>query len=198
MGCASRRGRNNMLCEKTWLTHGMAVVMKWTPAENRLFSYLAEISPRYNKRKTNSPAIIRYGAAACIMAAAWAVSEFEIDILFGTPSFEALYFGMMLAARVLGKGPAWFCAVLSLLFICWVLPPDESLAVYRDQLPRAASNAAALCATLLMWPAAGFGDWFYRVPALHRRAIASIVRQNSSSSSSIGRPRAASRSITMS
>lgn len=132
------------------------------------------------------------------MAVAWAVSEYELDILFGHPSLVAFYLAMLLSARVLGKGPAWVCAALSILCICWVLPPDESFAVYPEHLTRAAGNAIVLCGTLLLWPPAGFGDWFYRLYAIQRRIMMSIMRQNSSSSSSIGSPRAASRSIRIS
>jgi hypothetical protein len=168
--------------------------MRWTSAENKLCSYLIDRSPRYNKRSKKKPTIIRYGVAACLLVVAWSVSEYETDILFGVPSVEAFYFAVLLAARVLGKGPAWICAALSMLYICWVLPPDESLMVDRAHLHRAASNAAAIFGTLLLWPSAGFGDWFYRLASLQRRAIESSKDQNSSSLSAIGRPSAASRS----
>jgi hypothetical protein len=169
--------------------------MGWTPAESKLCSYLADRSPRYNKRSKTIPTITRYGVAACLLVVSWAVSEYETDILFGVPSIEAFYFAVLLAARVLGKGPAWFCAALSMLYICWVLPPDDSLMVYHAHLHRAASNAAAIFGTLLLWPSAGFGDWFYRLGSLQRRAMESSKDQNSSSVSAIGRPSAASRSV---
>lgn len=168
--------------------------MGWTPAENKLCSYLVDTSTRYSKKNNKTLTIFRYGVVVCLMTVAWVVSEYENDVLLGQPSIEAFYFAVLLAARVLGKWPAWVCAALSVLSICWVLPPDESFAVSYENLPRLASNVAVLCGILLLWPAAGFGDWFYRLSALQRRAIESSKDQNSSSLSAIGRPSAASRS----
>ena len=164
---------------------------RWTDAEARLFARLSECSPYY--KSAESGGVLPYLAALALSLCACLFVELEI-CLFGVATHFPIYVALILSIRYCGRRAAWFSAAVSTLGVMWFIPPMNSLAVDLAEIPRLLNNVAAMGAVILLWPRHSFGDLAYRLSAIQRRAMASIRRQKSSSSSSIGRLSIASRS----
>jgi K+-sensing histidine kinase KdpD len=164
---------------------------KWTDAEEKLFSRLSERSPYY---RANQPRGFLYLVALAIIAFTFLFVYLEFRIFGVQMHFPFLFIAMIICIRYCGRGPAWFAVVVSAFGVMWCIAPTFSLRVSDEEMPRLISNIVGLSAVILLWPRKSFGDLSYRLSAIHRRAMESRRRQKSSSSSSIGRPRVASRS----
>jgi hypothetical protein len=162
----------------------------WTAREERLCTFLSKHSQRY---RAPSPTVLLYVISAALTLFSCLMVQAEYEVIGVATHFPA-YVALILAIRLCGRGPAWLSVVVATLGIMWFIPPPDSFAVATEEVPRLLNNICGMTALVTMWPRRHFGDMSYRLLAIQRRAIESIRRQNSSSSSAIGRASIASRS----
>lgn len=163
-----------------------------TGPERRLCETLINELPQYRRRfrrPFNTELFDRrYLIAFGLVLAAILVTEWSLKSLGAASSTVALIAATALSLRIGGAGPGWFAVILGTFAVAWMLPPEHSLLIDAEYMPRFIGLCTGQLALMLARPGA-FGERYAsRAIRFIKLSIKAIV---SSSLSLIGRPASA-------